>query len=219
MFSIKISQSGKQPIYSASGINNIAVGHDAGYDTATGDHNTYIGYKAKASGTDVDNEIIIGHGHHITTFTAGGTGTIRMGMHNNYITNTFTSNANWSHSSDERWKKNINDNSIGLDFINDLRTVSYNWRAFSEIDPSLSEYNAEDTEYPHPGTQHGLIAQEVKSAMDKHGIEEFAGWYEDKTHKDKQQGISESMYVIPLIKAVQELSAKVKDLELKLEDK
>ena len=55
--------------------------------------------------------------------------------------------------------------------------------------------------------------------MDKHGIEEFAGWYEDKTHKDKQQGISESMYVIPLIKAVQELSAKVKDLELKLEDK
>ena len=211
---------GSSALYAvSSGINNIAVGHDAGYDTATGDHNTYIGYKAKASGVNVDNEIIIGHGHHITTFTAGGTGTIRMGMHNNYITNTFTSNANWAHSSDERWKKNINDNSIGLDFINDLRTVSYNWRAFSEIDPSLSEYNAEDTEYPHPGTQHGLIAQEVKSAMDKHGIEEFAGWYEDKTHEDKQQGISESMYVIPLIKAVQELSAKVKDLELKLEDK
>ena len=136
-----------------------------------------------------------------------------MGMHNNHINNTFTSNANWSHSSDERWKKNIADNPIGLDFINDLRTVTYNWKAFSEIDPSLSEYNAEDTKYPHPGIQHGMIAQEVRTAMDKHGIEEFGGWYEDKLHEDKQQGISESMYVIPLIKAVQELSAKVKVLE------
>ena len=77
----------------------------------------------------------------------------------------------------------------------------------------------QDTKYPHPGIQHGMIAQEVRTAMDKHGIEEFGGWYEDKLHEDKQQGISESMYVIPLIKAVQELSAKVKDLELKLEDK
>ena len=58
-----------------------------------------------------------------------------------------------------------------------------------------------------------MIAQEVRTAMDKHGIQEFGGWYEDKLHEDKQQGISESMYVIPLIKAVQELSAKVKVLE------
>ena len=211
---------GSGSLYSVTeGHNNIAIGHDSGSTVTTGDHNTYIGYKTKASGTNVDNEIIIGHGVHTTNFTAGGTGTIKMGMHNNNINNTFTSNANWSHSSDERWKKNIADNPIGLDFINDLRTVTYNWRAFSEIDPSLSEYNAEDTKYPHPGIQHGMIAQEVRTAMDKHGIEEFGGWYEDKLHEDKQQGISESMYVIPLIKAVQELSAKVKDLELKLEDK
>jgi len=211
---------GSSTLYACTeGINNIAIGHDSGATVTTGDHNTYIGYKARASGTNVDNEIIIGHGVHTTNFTAGGTGTIKMGMHNNNINNTFTSNANWSHSSDERWKKNIADNPIGLDFINDLRTVTYNWRAFSEIDPSLSEYNAEDTKYPHPEIQHGMIAQEVRTAMDKHGIEEFGGWYEDKLHEDKQQGISESMYVIPLIKAVQELSAKVKDLELKLEDK
>ena len=93
---------------------------------------------------------------------------------------------------------------------NDLRTVTYNWKAFSEIDPSLSEYNAEDTEYPHPEIQHGLIAQEVKSALEKNGIDQFAGWYEDQTHEDKQQGISESMYVIPLIKAVQECRATMR---------
>jgi hypothetical protein len=199
-----------------SGLSNIAIGHDSGLTTTTGDHNTYIGYKTKASGADVDNEIIIGHGVSTTNFTAAGTGTIRMGMHNNYITNTFTSNANWAHSSDERWKKNIADNSIGLDFINDLRTVSYNWKAFSEIDPSLSEYNAEETEYVHPEIQHGLIAQEVKSALEKNGIDQFAGWYEDQTHEDKQQGISESMYVIPLIKAVQELSAENEELKTRI---
>jgi hypothetical protein len=196
-----------------SGINNIAIGHDSGGTNQTGDHNTYIGYKTIASGTNVDNEIAIGHGASTTTFPALGTGTIKMGMYNNYISNTFTSNANWAHSSDERWKKNINNNDIGLDFINDLRTVTYNWKAFAEIDPSLSEYDAEKTEYVHPEIQHGLIAQEVKSALEKNGIDQFAGWYEDQTHADKQQGISESMYVIPLIKAVQELSTQNEELK------
>ena len=139
-----------------------------------------------------------------------------MGMYNNYISNTFTSNANWAHSSDERWKKNINNNDIGLDFINDLRTVTYNWKPFAELDPSLSEYNPEETEYIHPEIQHGLIAQEVKSALKKHNIDQFAGWYEDKIHADKQQGISESMYVIPLIKAVQELSTQNEELKTRI---
>ena len=198
------------------GHDNISLGHDAGRVYTTGDHNISIGYKSSGSGVDVSNEILIGHGAGTTNFVAGGTGTVRLGMHNNYITNTFTSNANWAHSSDERWKKNINNNDIGLDFINDLRTVTYNWKAFSEIDPSLSEYNAEDTEYPHPEIQHGLIAQEVKSALEKNGINQFAGWYEDQGHADKQQGISESMYVIPLIKAVQELSAENEELKTRI---
>jgi len=198
------------------GHDNIALGHDGGRVYTTGDHNISIGYKSSGSGVDVSNEILIGHGAGSSNFVAGGTGTVRLGMYNNHITNTFTSNANWAHSSDERWKKNIADNPIGLDFINDLRTVTYNWKAFSEIDPSLSEYNAEETKYIHPEIQHGLIAQEVKAALDKNGIDQFAGWYEDQGHADKQQGISESMYVMPLIKAVQELSSQVEELKDKI---
>ena len=64
----------------------------------------------------------------------------------------------------------------------------------------------------YDGTLYGLIAQEVKTAMDKHGISDFDGWHEQEKG-DKIQGISESQFVIPLIKAVQELSAKVKALE------
>ena len=71
------------------GHDNIALGHDAGRVYTTGDHNISIGYKSSGSGVDVSNEILIGHGAGTTNFVAGGTGTIRMGMHNNYITNTF----------------------------------------------------------------------------------------------------------------------------------
>jgi len=52
-------------------------------------------------------------------------------------------------------------------------------------------------------TMHGLIAQEVKSALDTASVSTFKGWHEDRFGV---QQISREMYVIPLIKAVQELS-------------
>ena len=60
---------------------------------------------------------------------------------------------------------------------------------------------------------YGLIAQEVKEALDKHSITDFGGW--DQID-DGIQTIGQSMFVYPLIKAVQELSAKVEELEDKL---
>ena len=52
--------------------------------------------------------------------------------------------------------------------------------------------------------------------MDKLGItEDFAGWSKSETHKNEKQNISESMYVIPLIKAVQELSKEIEKLKNK----
>ena len=54
--------------------------------------------------------------------------------------------------------------------------------------------------------------------MDKLGVtEDFAGWSKDIYHKNEKQNISESMYVIPLIKAVQELSKENKDLKSRIE--
>ena len=54
--------------------------------------------------------------------------------------------------------------------------------------------------------------------MDKLGISsDFGGWNEQKLHPNKKQSISESMFVIPLIKAVQELSEENKDLKSRIE--
>ena len=48
------------------------------------------------------------------------------------------------------------------------------------------------------------------AALDKAGVSNFGGWKEDQYGV---QQVSREMFVIPLVKAVQELSAKVTSLE------
>ena len=86
-----------------------------------------------------------------------------------------------------------------------------------ELDPSLDEYDANETSADSNDLQHGLIAQEVKASMDKLGISSDlqGGWNEQQLHPNKKQSISESMFVIPLIKAVQELKAEIDELKKK----
>ena len=111
-----------------------------------------------------------------------------------------------------------------MDFVNDLRTVTFQWRPAEERpeewghfhydkdedgnDIGEKLYSETDTETVH----HGLIAQEVKAALDTAGVngENFEGW---KAGKNGEQGVAPSAFVYTLIKAVQELSAKVEALE------
>ena len=112
-----------------------------------------------------------------------------------------------SASSDERVKKNINPLSHGLSFINALSPKEYKWKkSFSDNEK----------------VQFGLIAQEVKEVIDIIGVD-FGGYHEedivDKKTKEstgeKYYGLEYPQFIAPLIKAVQELSAKVKALENK----
>ena len=115
-------------------------------------------------------------------------------------------------SSDERLKKDIQTNTdCGLDFINDLRTTTYKWKAPSELPTDFDAYNADVTEAEHSNKLYGLIAQEVKQALDDNNITDFAGWHTDDV--TGIQGISYEMFVVPLLKAVQELSTKCDSLQ------
>ena len=58
-----------------------------------------------------------------------------------------------------------------------------------------------------------MIAQEVKQALDNQGVDTFGGWGEED---DGRQHISFESFVLPLIKAVQQLSKKVEELEAKI---
>jgi hypothetical protein len=199
-----------------TGAGNIFIGNNAGggsNGTTTGIGNTFVGYECESAGASGNYQIVLGFDclsvADSTTFTFGrGTG-------NNRVSNNFDTNASFSRVSDQRYKDEIQDNTdCGLDFINALRPITYKWRAKSDIDPSLPDYDAEATKRQHDTKLYGLIAQEVKQALDDNGITDFGGWHQEEG--SGIQGISQEMFVHPLIKAVQELSAKVEELESKL---
>ena len=198
-----------------SGEDNTALGYRAGNTITTGAGNLYIGYDADASANDVNDEIVIKAGE--GALVGGGTETVRIGVDSDYITNDFGENATWTHSSDKRIKKDIEDSALGLDFINDLRPVIFKKKAPSEYPQEFEQYDANTTERKNPDRKHyGFIAQEVKEAIDKAGHSEFPVW---KENRDGMQELGETELITPLIKAVQELSAEVKQLKKQLEDK
>ena len=58
----------------------------------------------------------------------------------------------------------------------------------------------------------GFIAQEVKSVMNRQNIT-FDGWSEDK---NSLQRLQYAKFVVPLTKAVQELSAKIDTMQTEI---
>ena len=188
-----------------TGDHNVCIGYAAGDVITTGERNICIGGVTDPSGLNAEGTIVIGY-----NFASGGDNRVNIGSNLGYIYNSYTQNATWTQTSDERWKKNITTDTLGLDFINELRPVTFNWKKNSELDSTfknslLNKHMDKDDSVKI----HGLIAQEVKAAMDKVSNTTFNGWADDADG----QSISREMFITPLIKAVQELSAKVKALE------
>ena len=209
-----------------SAYNNALIGKDAGKSITTGGGNVCIGkatglepgstpitsgndniFIGSCAGTDSTHSNAIGLGQN---FTIVGD-RFSFGKQSNVVTNTFTSDANWARSSDERLKTNITNVSWdSLDFINALRPVTFTWRNSADVPTDMDEYDADKNHMDTTKVIDGLIAQEVKTAIDAHSMTNFSGW--DTDHKGTQT-LSKEAFVVPLIKAVQELSAKVKALE------
>ena len=180
------------------------MGGNSGNNLTTGFSSICIGYGSVFSANNVQAELVLGTG-----VTGSGGSTVTIGSGAGKIYNSFTSNATWTQTSDERLKTNIQDDNLGLSFINRLNPVTYNWKASNQIDESLPYYK-EENERDTDTVMHGLVAQQVKTALDAENVDTFAGWIEGV---DGVQGISREMFVSPLINAVQELSAKVDALE------
>jgi len=181
-----------------TGGQNTYVGRGAGGTHATGDGCTYVGYETRSSTTAIGNEFVFGF-----NCVGNGGASMTIGDAVGQIFVQYRSSATWIRVSDTRLKKNITPDTLGLSFIQRLNPVTYQWKASNELDkdnPYYAEVNARDTE----DVMHGLIAQEVKEALDAEGVTTFDGW---KTAQNGMQAISHTMFVMPLIKAVQELKA------------
>ncbi len=111
--------------------------------------------------------------------------------------------------SDERDKTDIRDTILGLDFINKLRPVDYKWNYREDYE----DRDNSSEEFKRNRYHHGLIAQEVEEIIKETGVD-FGG-YQDHTINGgcDVKSIGYDELIAPMIKAIQELNAKIKQLE------
>ena len=170
-----------------------------------------LGYAVQASGGSGTRQIVIGSNQ-----SGGGDDTVRIGT----VTATATlsldgSDTSWAAASDERLKTDIENSTVGLQFINALRPVTYKWAAKNAIDEDLPFYDAESSD-PCRGTEgkthHGFIAQEVKAVIDANSSVKDGHniWSEDP---EGTQQIAPAALIPMLVKAIQELSAEIETLK------
>jgi len=216
-----------QNFTTATNVENVAIGYDAGVAITTGfkntivgalgydnlqngDRNISIGYDTSSSGVNDSLAILIG-----VSITSGGAGTARLGNSGGTATLGLDgSDTSWAAASDSRLKKDVENSTVGLEFIKDLRPVTFKWNAKDAIANTLPQYDADSSD-PIYGTgkaHHGFIAQEVKAVIDSHSdvVNGHNLWSEDP---DGTQQVSPSALVPMLVKAIQELEARVATLE------
>ena len=123
--------------------------------------------------------------------------------------------------SDERLKENITETTFGLDYINALRPVDFQFtnasadNLFEDGDPNKDIYLQ---------TKHGFIAQEVRATtLANHSSNNAFGGLGYKEASDNDlfediQTLDLQQFVGPLVKAVQQLSAKIDVMQARIDE-
>lgn len=170
--------------YNNKGFWNVAIGGHAGSTIIDGKSNTFLGMGADAI-DDFTNSMAIGA---YTKVDANNK--VRIGNAN---VTAIEGQVAWSNPSDRRLKENIvYSNRLGLDFINRLQTVSYNYIA----DQSKIRYD-------------GFIAQDIEQVMKDLNIP-FSGL---KKSENGTYSLAYSDFVMPLVNAVKEQQSQIEELK------
>jgi hypothetical protein len=175
--------------FNGSGSYNTFIGNFCGVANTFGNYNTLIGFEAEVANGSYANAGAFGYGA-----VATASNSIMIG--NTAIT-SIGGQVGWSVFSDRRLKTNFKDNQLGLEFINRLETVSYEYLADGQKGIRYS----------------GLIAQDVESLLSDMD-QEFSGLVAPKNEADFYS-IRYSEFVVPLIKSVQEQSLEIDQLKQK----
>lgn len=211
----------------STGNNNVLIAGGAGL--TTGSNNVLIG---GGGGTTQSNNTIIGIGSGTSTFTncsiLGANINVMSGDNQVQIGDSTTSVYCYGavqNRSDSRDKNDIRDTTLGLNFINELRPVDFRWDFREDyvehiVNPETQEVTV--LEHPKDGSKkrnryhHGLIAQEVRTTCDRLGVD-FGGYQNHSVNGGGDKlTIGYEELIAPLIKAIQELNEKVKNLELRI---
>ncbi len=223
------------------GDENTFIGHRASENNTTGSYNTSIGYNINQGvnssyNTHVGYESVNISGNSYYNASAFGYSAVVDGSNRIKIGNASVAviggYSGWSDLSDERMKKGIAESNVpGLEFIRQLRPVSYT------IDyPLLAEHLGEDKKerdgqwVEEPADpffirsreersrirQTGFIAQEVEALIKESGVDFNA--VNVPSSGDGLYSLKYAEFVVPLVKAVQELSEENDSLRKTLDE-
>lgn len=210
---------------------NTFVGTNAGMNGYAASSNTCLGGASRVYDLNIEpgqpplpstNATAIGYD------AVASSNTVQLG--NAAITLVNSTPGFWQ-TSDGRFKRNITENIPGLSFISRLRPVSYTLDV-----GALAKANGEDRERMPDGTwqdvaptgaktraresasrivRTGFIAQEVESAAKELGYDFDA--VASPTNPAGKYALSYGLFVVPLVKAVQELSTQNQELKGRLD--
>jgi len=206
---------------------NTALGYQAGRDNDDKYEMCFIGRQAGMNQTMVSQELWIAHRDH----NKGTASCWIHGTSNGEMTNGNNSSS-WSTTSDERIKKNIVDNNVGLEKLNQLKVRNFEYRVQKETGTDSeghttwthrSESDIIDTstfntlpngQKPRPdqvainkeGVQVGCIAQEVEAVL--------PGCVHTDTNGVKSVDTDEMFWV--MVNSIKQLSAKNDALEARI---
>ena len=198
-----------------TGNDNTALGFQALAGNTTGSANTALGRWAYQTNLNYSNSTALGANTNITASNQ-----VRLG---NNAVSSIGGQVGWTTLSDARFKTENATKVPGIDFIKKLRPVTYYvdheaMNAFIEAHHKGSGLRTKDEKTTSMGKsdykpeyiktlESGFMAQEVEQAAKELGYE-FNGVDAPKNEKD-YYGLRYSQFVVPLVKAVQELNEKL----------
>jgi hypothetical protein len=219
-------------VLTTSGADNLySTPHNHPYGTGNGNGNGNGNSNLTNANVDTSHGSHGSHNHSGTVLTTSGADNLYATPHNShshnhssYVTNsTYSNHLNNLHFSDSRLKTNIVDTSFGLSYINSLRPVDYEYTS-DTLDSYFSDENAPFLRDMYAGVKHGFIAQEVRtSTFDNHSSNTAFGGlgYKAESEQDNFEDIQTvdlEQFIGPVIKSIQELSAKIELLTARVEE-
>jgi hypothetical protein len=210
----------------STGPYNTCIGYGSGQNTSTGGYNTFVGLCAGNSNTTGTDNCYIGaystgNANNLTNATAIGEGAAATASNQVMVGNPAQTSVcgygPWNNISDGRFKFNIQNNVKGLEFINKLRPVTYqldtkaiNSFVTQNLPDSIKVLQQAGLNFANATAivHSGFIAQSVDSAANTIGF--ISSIVHRPENSTDPYALSYSELVVPLVKAVQELS-KISD--------
>ena len=157
-----------------TGHRNTGIGMEAGFSVTTGANNVFLGNKAGYGHVTTANDQLYIARSDASAGNAGcwiygnNTGTCHQGDNSQH----------WGTMSDQRLKKDIVDNNVGLSVINNVKVRNFKYKQYTDGSPVSTDDTVDISDFPqadnvnqvlicqgHTETQLGVVAQELESVL------------------------------------------------------